>query len=90
MHRQQDEQLEDIEQAVTRLGRVGLTIHEELETQGRMLDELDEDVDTTHSRLKATQKKVLDVIRKSGTNTQLGVIAFLVIVLVVLAVFAFT
>lgn len=26
--------------------------------QGRMLDELDEDVDTTHSRLRATQKKV--------------------------------
>lgn len=144
--RQQDAELEDIEQAVTRLGRVGLTIHEELESQvgcavlyalcvlcavlwsgaacacawsgavrvcrvparlstlkssitittnttaaatiidiitqstpssyqqhpinniqsttpnqhqqGRILDELDEDVDTTHSRLRATQKKV--------------------------------
>lgn len=56
--------------------------------QGRMLDELDEDVDTTHSRLKATQKKVLDVIRRSGTNTQLALIAFLVVVLIVLAVFA--
>jgi hypothetical protein len=53
-----------------------------------MLDELDEDVDTTHSRLKATQKKVLDVIRRSGTNTQLALIAFLVVVLIVLAVFA--
>jgi hypothetical protein len=29
--------------------------------QGRMLDELDEDVDTTHSRLRATQKKVCAV-----------------------------
>jgi hypothetical protein len=57
-HRQQDAHLEDIEAAVTRLGRVGLTIHEELATQGNMLDELDEDVDTTHSRLRATQKKV--------------------------------
>lgn len=56
--RQQDAQLEDIEAAVTRLGRVGLTIHEELESQGQMLDELEEDVDTTHSRLRATQKKV--------------------------------
>jgi hypothetical protein len=26
--------------------------------QGQMLDELDEEVDTTHSRLRATQKKV--------------------------------
>jgi syntaxin 6 len=33
MIKQQDTQLEDIEAAVTRLGRVGLTIHEELETQ---------------------------------------------------------
>lgn len=56
--RQQDAHLEDIEAAVTRLGRVGLTIHEELESQGQMLDELEEDVDTTHSRLRATQKKV--------------------------------
>lgn len=31
--RQQDEQLEDIESAVSRLGRVGLTIHEELKSQ---------------------------------------------------------
>jgi hypothetical protein len=31
--RQQDEQLGDIEQAVSRLGRVGLTIHEELQSQ---------------------------------------------------------
>jgi len=31
--RQQDEHLEDIEAAVSRLGRVGLTIHEELTTQ---------------------------------------------------------
>ncbi len=74
LHRQQDEQLEDIEQAVTRLGRVGLTIHEELESQGRMLEELEEDVDTTSSRLKATQKKVMDVIKRSGTTTQVGVI----------------
>lgn len=88
--KQQDNELEDIEQAVTRLGRVGLTIHEELESQGRMLDELDEDVDTTHSRLKATQKKILDVIKKSGTTTQLAVIVFLVIVLLVLVVLTFS
>jgi hypothetical protein len=59
--RQQDAHLEDIEAAVTRLGRVGLTIHEELASQGQMLDELEEDVDTTHSRLRATQKKVWQV-----------------------------
>lgn len=33
--------------------------------------------------------QVLDVIKKSGTTTQLGLIVFLMIVLIVLAVFAF-
>eukprot|EP00878_Enallax_costatus_P033721 GHUV01037273.1.p1 GENE.GHUV01037273.1~~GHUV01037273.1.p1 ORF type:complete len:166 (+),score=51.97 GHUV01037273.1:470-967(+) len=89
MLKQQDAHLDDIEAAVTRLGRVGLTIHEELESQGNMLDELEEDVDTTHSRLRATQKKIMDVIKKSGTTTQLGLIAFLMIVLVLLSVWAF-
>lgn len=27
-------------------------------------------MDTTHSRLKATSKKMADLIRKSGSNTQ--------------------
>jgi hypothetical protein len=34
--------------------------------------------------------QISDVIKKSGTTTQLGVIVFLMIVLVVLAVVAFT
>jgi SYP6 family syntaxin len=54
-----------------------------------MLDELEEDVDTTGSRLKAAQKKIADVLRRSGTTTQLALIAFLVVVLIVVAVFAF-
>jgi hypothetical protein len=162
----QDQHLEDIEQAVTRLGRVGLDIHkvrwrwrgaagggllagpgpspgsglawlveaaqlglacpqagqaahwqrrtrrtrrtrspahplaharrahahpppQELEQQGQLLDELDEDIDTTHSRLKAAQKKMLDVLKRSGTTTQLAVIGFLLVVLIILSVFAF-
>lgn len=40
-----------------------------------------------HAHTKLPQ--VLDVIRKSGTNTQLGVIVFLMIVLIVVMVIAF-
>jgi syntaxin 6 len=54
-----------------------------------MLDELEEDVDTTSTRLKAAQKKIADVIRRSGSTTQLSLIVFLVVVLIVVAVFAF-
>jgi hypothetical protein len=35
-----------------------------------MLDELDEDVDTTHSRLKATQKKVRGAAAASSVDWQ--------------------
>ena len=48
-----------------------------------MLDELDQDVDTTHSRLKAAQKKMQELIRKSGSNTQLVLIVVLIVILVV-------
>jgi len=87
--KEQDQHLDDIEQAVTRLGRMGMTIHEELESQNQLLGELEEDVDTVSSRLKATQKKMMDIIKKSGSTTQLAVIGFLVVVLIILAVFVF-
>lgn len=57
--------------------------------QEELLNELDQDVDTTHSTLKAAQKKMQELIRKSGSNTQLVLIAVLIIILVLLSVFAF-
>lgn len=57
--------------------------------QNKMLEELDQDVDTTSSRLKAAQKKMQEIIRKSGSNTQLVLIVVLIIILVLLAVFVF-
>ncbi|KAG2422428.1 hypothetical protein HXX76_016043 [Chlamydomonas incerta] len=87
--KRQDADLEDIEQAVIRIGRQGREIGNELAEQERMLDELDQDVDTTGSRLKAAQKKMSELIRKSGSNTQLVLIVVLIVILVVLATFAF-
>ncbi|KAG2497799.1 hypothetical protein HYH03_004070 [Edaphochlamys debaryana] len=89
MLKRQDNDLEDIEAAVIRIGRQGREIGNELAEQERMLEELDQDVDTTHSRLKAAQKKMQELIRKSGSNTQLALIVGLIIVLVVLMVFVF-
>ncbi len=40
--------------------------------QDRLLTSLDKDMDSTHSRLKATSKKVQEIIRKSGTTSQVG------------------
>lgn len=87
--RQQDDQLEDIEAAAARIARVGKEIGQELEHQEKLLNELDEDVDTTQSRLRAAGKKMQEIIKKSGSTTQLAVIGFLIVLLIILVVLAF-
>lgn len=52
--RQQDDELDQLGQHVERLGGLGREIHGELESQSRMLDELDEEVETTHHRQEAS------------------------------------
>ena len=88
--RQQDHQLDEIEMAVGRIGQMGRTIGEELESQQRILNALDEDMDTTQTRLKATIKKINDIIRKSGGCSQLCVILVLLGVIIILGYFLFS
>lgn len=56
--RRQDEDLDDLAVHVARLGTVGRTIGQELDEQGKMLEELEEDVDGTTTRLGAAQRKL--------------------------------
>lgn len=58
--------------------------------QERLLTQLDGEMDTTLSRLKATGKKIQEIIRKSGTTSHLIIIIILVVGLGVLAYFTFT
>eukprot|EP00201_Polytomella_parva_P006085 CAMPEP_0175077422 /NCGR_PEP_ID=MMETSP0052_2-20121109/23386_1 /TAXON_ID=51329 ORGANISM="Polytomella parva, Strain SAG 63-3" /NCGR_SAMPLE_ID=MMETSP0052_2 /ASSEMBLY_ACC=CAM_ASM_000194 /LENGTH=202 /DNA_ID=CAMNT_0016346895 /DNA_START=113 /DNA_END=721 /DNA_ORIENTATION=+ len=87
--RRQDADLDDIEKAVTRIGHIGKEMGQELGKQAEMLEELDQDVDTTSNKLKAAQKKVQELIRRSGSNTQLVLIGVLIVILIILCVFAF-
>jgi len=77
-----------MEQAVERIGNVGLSIHEELKAQRPMLDALGEEVDITSNRIKAAQAKIADVLRRSGGNCQICTIVALTIVLFILIVVA--
>ncbi|BDA42077.1 probable Syntaxin-6 [Coccomyxa sp. Obi] len=88
--RQQDDELDQLGQHVERLGGLGREIHGELESQSRMLDELDEEVETTHHRLAAAQKKMNNVLKKMGMRGQLCLIVFLIIVLVLLLALIFS
>ena len=55
-----------------------------------MLDELDEDVEGTSARLAAAQKRINHVLAKAGMKGQMCIILFLVLVLAVLIVIAFS
>ena len=87
--RRQDEDLDDISASITRIGQVGLTIGEELASQSKMLEDLDEDVDGVNARLAAAERKMRDVVKKVGLRGQLGGIFFLTVVLFVLFAIAF-
>ena len=86
--RKQDADLDDISVSIQRLGQVGLTIGEELETQGKMIDELEQDVDGTNSRLAAAQRKMNQVLKKAGMKGQMCIIVILTAILIILFLIA--
>lgn len=66
---------------------IALTIDEELGLQERLLNQLDEDVDVTHSRLKQAQKKLNVVMRQSGScRTMLVTIGLMFVLMIVIVV----
>ena len=88
--RQQDDDLDQLGEHVTRIGQVGLTIRDELDVQGHMLSELEQDTDETQTRLQAAQKKVDHLLRKAGLKGQFCIMMFLLVVLIVLILLIFS
>jgi SYP5 family syntaxin len=68
---------------------IALTIGEEVDLHSRLLEELDEDVDVTHSRLRAATKRVRHVLKHSS-NWKFGMcICMLMVVLTLLLLIVF-
>ncbi|KAK1405432.1 t-SNARE coiled-coil homology domain-containing protein [Heracleum sosnowskyi] len=82
--KQQDEELDELSASVERIGGVGLTIHEELLSQERILDELGTEMDSTSNRLDFVQKKVAMVMKKASVKGQLIMIFFLIVLFIIL------
>jgi len=57
----QDRQLEDLLSVIQRQAQIGLSINDELDLQNKLLDDLDNDVDHTRSKLKKTGKTLVKV-----------------------------
>ncbi|TXG56477.1 hypothetical protein EZV62_017790 [Acer yangbiense] len=87
--KQQDEELDELSASVERIGGVGLTIHEELIAQERIIDELGMEMDSTSNRLDFVQKKVAMVMKKAGAKGQIMMIVFLLVLFIILFVLVF-
>lgn len=85
--RQQDEELEAMEKTVISTKHIALAIGEEVDLQTRLLDDLADDVDVTHSRLKAATARVKQVLKQSGSTWKYGGCIFLMIVTFVFVIF---
>lgn len=88
--KEQDQDLDELSASVERLGGVGLTIHDELISQDRIIDDLGQEMDNTANRLDFVQKKVALVMKKAGAKGQIMLIVFLVILLLVLILLVFS
>ncbi|XP_020246580.1 syntaxin-61-like [Asparagus officinalis] len=87
--RQQDEELDELSASVQRIGGVGLTIHEELSGQDRILGDLSIEMETASNRLDFVQKKVAMVMKKASAKGQLMMIVFLVVLFIILFILVF-
>ncbi|XP_043720357.1 syntaxin-61 [Telopea speciosissima] len=87
--KQQDQELDELSASVEKIGGVGLTIHEELLGQEKLIEELSLEMDSTKNRLDFVQKKVALVMKKAGVRGQIMIIAFLVILFIILFVLVF-
>jgi hypothetical protein len=62
----QDHHLDVLEESLKRLGHMSKGIHEELETQNKMLTTLEQDIEEGQSNLERVTDKINDVVKKSG------------------------
>ncbi|EIM83978.1 uncharacterized protein STEHIDRAFT_148708 [Stereum hirsutum FP-91666 SS1] len=82
----QDTHLENLSHSITRQHHLSLQINDELDTHTGLLEELDTDLDRTHSRL-ARARKSLDKVAKGAKNHGSTVtIALLILILLILII----
>ncbi|SJL09262.1 uncharacterized protein ARMOST_12639 [Armillaria ostoyae] len=78
----QDNHLDALSHSINRQRDVSLQINSELNTHTALLDGLDQDLDTTHSRLN-TARRSLERVSKGSTVT-IGVLILVLLVLIVI------
>ncbi|KAK0601933.1 hypothetical protein LWI29_028884 [Acer saccharum] len=87
--REQDEGLETLEQTVISTKHIALAVNEELDLHARLIDDLDQHVDVTDSRLRRVQKSlaVLNKRTKGGCSCMSMLLAVIGIVVLVVVIY---
>lgn len=80
---QQDETLDELDEAVVRVGSMATSIHEELSTQNKILNEMDEDLQDAEEKLGVVMGKLAKML-KTKDKCQLGTILVLMLTALVL------
>lgn len=62
IHRQQDQELEELRKIIARQKDIGLTINQEVEEQNEMLDQLNDQVEHTSDKLRAARRKAKQIL----------------------------
>ena len=89
--REQDEELTDLSNHVTRTKHIALAVGEELDLHTRLLDDFDDDVEHTSGNLKriaSSARRLFERIGKSNFSLRccLAVLIFMLVVLVALSI----
>ena len=85
----QDAELDALGRSVAVLGDMGKTMSAELAAHGQMLEDLDDEVGRTDTRLTAARRKVDSLVQKSKDHCMTILIWVLLAVLVVLIILIF-
>jgi len=80
LEREQDDTLADLASSVERVHGLAVTVNEELGSQNRLLDSIDEDVSRTDSRLRGMHA----TLRKLSKDSDCGKYCLIVVLLCVL------
>lgn len=79
-----------LSQSAQRLGKMSLNIHEELDYHNRMLDDMDNDLETANSRLDLVTRKTREMVDKAGGKQNFCLIVVLSGIVVLLSWLVFT
>ncbi|CAN0843206.1 SYP52 [Linum grandiflorum] len=87
--REQDEGLEKLEETVISTKHIALAVNEELDLHTRLIDDLDQHVDVTDSRLRRVQKQlgILNKRTKGGCSCMCMLLAVIGIVALVVVIY---